>query len=121
MILVETWIRPSAIHGLGLFARQFIKAGTKVWEYREPCDCQIPNTKYPEKMQKFLDVYAYAPKGKDCLEVCGDQSMFINHSYEPMLVGDDTLYAARDIAVGEELTANYYEFCDDAESGGELK
>jgi hypothetical protein len=40
MILVLTGIKPSPIHGLGLFAVEMIRKGTVVWEYN--VNLQIP-------------------------------------------------------------------------------
>jgi SET domain-containing protein len=45
--------------------------------------------------------------------LCGDHSKHMNHSAEPNLLDLENGYknvAARDIAVGEELTCNYYDF-----------
>jgi hypothetical protein len=33
MLLVKTTIAPSPIHGIGLFADQFIPQGTRIWEF----------------------------------------------------------------------------------------
>lgn len=35
MLLVETYIGPSDIHGIGLFAAKKIKKGTSIWEYNQ--------------------------------------------------------------------------------------
>jgi hypothetical protein len=42
MILVKTQLGPSTVHGLGLFAAEFIPKGTVIWEFREGVDHRIP-------------------------------------------------------------------------------
>ena len=59
--------------------------------------------------QSYLDVYAYLSEGVYVL--CGDHARFMNHAAEPNTVEEGSLcLAARDIAVGEELTCNYFNF-----------
>lgn len=113
MLLVHTELRHSPIHGMGLFASTPIPAGTVV--YREtPWSCVYLTDEQldglDEPYRSFVRTYAYHWKGRWVLGT--DNDRFTNHSDNPNTTnGDDTTtIATRDIAPGEEITANYYEF-----------
>jgi SET domain-containing protein len=114
MILVLTRIKPSPIHGLGLFAAEFIRKGTVVWEYNDPPDFRIPVSSplLKEEPWKTHRKYGYQEVNRPYVEFPGDQAMFINHSVSRANTKnfDDKMVATRDIAVDEELLANYHEF-----------
>jgi hypothetical protein len=38
MLLVKTYLGKSKLHGLGVFAGQFIRKGTKIWRFVEGFD-----------------------------------------------------------------------------------
>jgi hypothetical protein len=42
MLLIKARVRPSTIHGLGLFAEQFIPSGTIIWRFQPGFDVAIP-------------------------------------------------------------------------------
>lgn len=116
MILVETKIGPSKIHGIGLFADQFISKGTLVQKMMPGFDLIIPESEIyklsaPARRQ-FLK-YVYKSKGGQYI-LCFDDARFLNHSDSPNLTSGDSAeeidIAARDIKKGEELTVNYREF-----------
>lgn len=71
------------------------------------------------EFKKHLMTYAYISKGHahGMLVLCCDNERFVNHSENPnsITVGDTSI-AARDIAVGEEITENYRDFCEDWKS-----
>ena len=135
MMLVPTKLAPSSIHGIGLFAAQFIPKGTRVWEFTEGFDFtlgqqQIDSLSLPAREQ-FLH-YAYLSKRTARYVLCSDDARFWNHKYLPNtralpLPGDGdelAMLATRDIAEGEELTADYAEFdadpydvCDTGKDG----
>jgi len=116
MLLVPTYVAPSAIHGLGLFAAEPIPAGTVVWRFNSVLDRVLDRAwaaSLPEVAQQFLARYAYR-RGTQ-LVLCGDDGRFVNHSDAPTLAErpDTASVAARDIAAGEELTEDYRAFDDD--------
>jgi uncharacterized protein len=41
MLVVETYVAPSAIHGVGVFAAGPLKAGTRVWVFNAVIDQEI--------------------------------------------------------------------------------
>jgi hypothetical protein len=120
MIVVPAKVMPSQIHEYGVFAISPIIKGTVIWFYCYPPDFRIKVI--PPEMQFFADRYAYKPIGKDYYEFAGDIAMYINHSSSPNIshLDDGRSIANKDIAIGEELTYNYFEFDSDPESGGKL-
>ena len=121
MLLIDTDVRHSDIHGMGCYTREAIPKGTTVWVYDDRIDRRIPEADVdglPPAMRRFLDVYGYAEvfEGRRVIVLCGDHARHMNHADAPNLASTDTSdnYAARDIEAGEELTCNYYEFDLDA-------
>jgi SET domain-containing protein len=99
--------------GLGLFAKEFIKKGSVVWQYIEGVDIRICKDKF-EKLNEVQKeyFYKYAWLEEDgCYYSSCDLTNFINHSYNPNLkVIDDIVIAIQDIQPGEEMFENYQEF-----------
>ena len=111
MILVKNKVLPSSIEGLGLFADQFIPAGTTIWQYHEEIDREISLEvvdAMPEVTREYMKKYAWVEKNTFIISI--DNTQFINHSYTPNCIPSDdeeTMIAARDINIGEEITENY--------------
>ena len=118
MFVVQTSLRPSPIQGLGCFAEVPIKKGQVVWEFDPRLDIKIPVSAletFPPFMREHFLVYAYVEmvNGEEVMIYCADFSKHMNHSDDANLfdTGDNLReFALRDIAVGEELTCNYYKF-----------
>ncbi len=120
MLHVKTIVAPSNIHGLGLFADQFIPKGTTIWNFTEGFDQKFNPEQivaFPQILQDFFSTYSSISKktGKNIL--CGDQGNYINHSKDPninckYIEGEEEFiaYALRDIEAGEEITENYSEY-----------
>jgi hypothetical protein len=106
----KTEVRPSPIHGQGLFAREAIAAGEIVtvkgghvltgaqWAALEP-------ELGPAEVQIAEDLFI-APAGRAERE---GSMMYTNHSCEPniALQGQIVFVAMRDVAAGEELTHDW--------------
>lgn len=112
MNLVKTYIDKSSIQGIGLFAAEFIPAGTKIWELG-PLDVVYTADQWNELIVTlpipavhYLKRYTY--QDGDNYILCGDDGKYMNHSYVPNTEGD---YALIDIFKGEELTCNYHQLC----------
>lgn len=112
MLRVETYIGPSNINGFGCFAAEPIKKGKIVWKWdyaRDVIIFHIPNHKV---IKSYIEKYGYKSKG--IWYLCSDNARFMNHSPIPninCLEGYDR--ALKNIKVGEELTCNYGQFCED--------
>ena len=116
MLLVRTRLDKSPIHGIGLFADQFIPQGTVIWEYYPLIDIKLTQEQIaalPEPCQEQLRRYTYRDKHSRLYVLCGDDARFFNHSETPNCLdifnaeeGDLTV-AIRDIYPGEELTCDY--------------
>ncbi len=114
MFLVQTELRNSSVHGFGVFAREFIPAGTRVWEYLDGFDRRMS----PEFVASLPEVARqtvlhYCAFWKGAYGTSADNSRFLNHSFTPNLRSfeePDCDVALRDIQIGEELTEDYREF-----------
>jgi len=122
MLTVSTYLAPSAIEGIGVFASEYIERGRLIWSLNPKFDIFINETEinaYPPYLQDFMSRYTYPH-----LEMPGvvildsDNGRFMNHNPTPNTDFRvfDRGYALLDIAEGEELTCNYHEF-DPAFSG----
>ncbi len=126
MLLVKTKIGPSKIHGIGLFADQFIAKGVPVWKFAPGFDLEIPAEKISElsepAQKEFLN-YAYLNHKTNKYILCFDYGRFVNHSDTPNMVDsnpdDDAApdIAVRNIEEGEELTSNYQGWDDKKYTG----
>ncbi len=116
MLLVETYIAPSAVHGTGLFAKTFIAKGTPIARYVAGMDRRLTKAEYaalPPLHQQFVDIYGYSiAEEPDAIYLCFDHGRFMNHSNTPNVDDSGAVsIAARDIQAGEELTTDYAVLC----------
>ena len=118
MLLVDTYVGPSAIEGVGVFAGRPLAKGTLVWRLEPGFDRVITPAEreaLPETTRQFLDRYAYFDSILQAYLLDGDHCRFMNHSDTPAIefrVGG-TGYVLRDVAAGEELTCDYHDFMDE--------
>lgn len=122
MLLVKTKIGPSKIHGIGLFADQFIPKGMPVWKFRKGFDLKYTESELnqlsPPARNQFLHYcYSYKDESGHYYVVCADDYRFLNHSTNPNLTNVETPgeeegidIAIKDIQVGEELLCDCREF-----------
>src|SRR6476660_8624172 len=112
MLLVKTYLDKSPIHGLGVFAGQFIRKGTKIWRFVEGFDrAYTPQqfAKLPRQARDFLKNYGYRVNGEILFTVDNDRHM--NHSDAPNTYLHDGYVIARcNIGKGVEITNDYREF-----------
>lgn len=129
MLRVQTHLRPSTIHGIGVFATERILAGAEVWRFSPGFDLDLDPSvveDLPRHLQDWFAHFGYVDFHLDRIIVCLDNARFINHSATPNLRSDYSVdrygpdFAARDIEAGEELTANYAEFERELVSGRSL-
>lgn len=112
MLLVDTYLDKSAIHGLGVFAGQFIAKGTKIWRFVEGFDRVYSPKQFsrlPKPARDFIRFHGYRVDGEILLTV--DHDRHINHSEDANTVlKNGYAVARRDIAQGSEITNDYREF-----------
>ena len=121
MLLIRTELRQSEIHGFGVFAKEPVSKGTKVWEFHPLLDIRIPPEVFetlPAAAREEIEIHLYEPEkgGPLCYEAT--MGKYMNHSREPN-VDFSTVnagWATRDIAAGEELTCDYRTFMAEYES-----
>jgi SET domain-containing protein len=117
MFVVRTRLGPSTIHGMGAFAIEPIRKGQVVWQFDPRVDIRMTASelsKFPPAVQEHIISHCYVEmqRGEKVIVLCADNAQYINHSLDPNMIDiEDGLVdvAARDIAVGEELTSNYYD------------
>jgi len=114
MLRVPTFVAPSRIAGVGLFAATDVAAGTVIWEFTEGVDWRIPPEdfeRFPEPYRSKFRHYVYQEES-GVLVLCGDNAKFMNHQDDPNCEdpeGDHTI-TRRAIRAGEELTCDYRSF-----------
>jgi SET domain-containing protein len=112
MLLVKTYLDKSPIHGLGVFAGEFIRKGKKIWRFVEGFDRVYSLkefAKLPKAAQDFIRFHGYRVDGEILLTV--DHDRHINHSEDANTFWQNGYsIARRDIPKGTEITNDYREF-----------
>lgn len=114
MLLVRTYLDKSPIHGVGVFAGEFIPKGTLVWKFDPLIDIILSPeqvTELPEAAKEFVLSHSVPyPYGADNYCLTLDNSQYMNHSPEYNLQSDsEGDRALVDIPEGTELTVNYFQ------------
>jgi SET domain-containing protein len=119
MMLVKTRVGPSGIHGMGLLAAEAIPAGTPIWRFLDGFDHDFSPGEYaglPEIARAHTRWFCFVSKETGRVILSGDHACFINHTTEPNTGAPEvprspvTTVALRDIAAGEEITCNYFNY-----------
>lgn len=114
MLRIKTFIKKSKIHGMGLFAAEFIPKGTITWKYEPLFDTAFTQEEIeslPELQKNYILYYAYLDKKLKKLVLCADNQRYINHSKNTNIQSTPRKdIASKDIAKGEELLCNYNQF-----------
>jgi len=128
MYLVPAKIKPSLIHGRGVFAEADIPKDTIVWEFKAGHDQKLSSEAFENldhAARKALERTAYLSPQSDMWVIppADDPACFTNHSnhanlsviFDKKLSGEPVFVANRAIAAGEEITNNYQEFDKNAD------
>lgn len=125
MLMVETELRESGIHGIGVFLIEPVRAGQLIWRFDSRIDRVFSDQEVremPERLQRFLRTYSTLHGDLNLWVLCGDNGRHFNHSDRPntrslgIAFGDDV--AAEDLEPGTELTSDYRTICDAIRSEG---
>jgi hypothetical protein len=125
MLMVETELRQSEIHGTGVFLLEPVRKGDLIWRFDSRIDrvySEEEVASLPERMQRFLRTYSTWHEATRTWILCGDNGRHFNHSDTPNTLslatgfGDDV--AAEDLPAGVELTTNYALICDSVRMNG---
>lgn len=125
MMMVETELRQSDIHGTGVFLLEPVRKGELVWRFDSRIDRvygEADLASLPERTQRFLRTYSTWHEATQLWILCGDHGRHFNHSDTPNTLslaagfGDDV--AAEDLPAGAELTTNYALICDSVRMNG---
>ena len=127
MLLVRTVLKLDAYGGVGLFAAEFIPAGTRVWTFHPLIDRVLSDADLASLPPVVLEslrkkIYQNVVGGRIVgWTLDGDDARFTNHSLEPNTrsrtpdVPNTDMFALVDIAAGDAITCNYRDF--DPEGG----
>lgn len=119
MMMVDTELRPSSIHGLGVFITEPVRAGQVIWRFDSRIDrvySDLELEEMPPHLQQFMRTYSTFHDGLKLWVLCGDNGRHFNHSEMPntrsmgIAFGNDI--AATDLRAGTELTSDYRTICD---------
>jgi uncharacterized protein len=125
MLMVETELRASPIHGIGVFLLQPVAKGDLIWRFDSRIDRVYTEEEIatlPPHMQRFLRTYSTWHELTGLWMLCGDNARHFNHSDTPNTVsnaisfGED--WAAADLLAGTELTSDYKMICDKVRNNG---
>jgi hypothetical protein len=125
MLMVETELRPSDIHGTGVFLLRPVRKGQLIWRFDSRIDRVYSEEEVaglPPHMREFLETYSTWHEATRLWILCGDNGRHFNHSDTPNTLslgvgfGDDV--AAEDLPAGTELTTNYNLICDNVRING---
>ena len=125
MLLFDTELRASRIHGTGVFLLEPVKEGDVIWRFDSRIDRVYSDhelDELPPRMREFLRVYSTWHAESGLWVLCGDNGRHFNHSDTPNTIckgiafGDDI--AAYDLPAGTELTSDYRTICDSVRLNG---
>lgn len=112
MLLVKTYLDKSRIHGIGVFAGQFIRKDTKIWRFVFGFDRYYTRKRFaklPKPAKDYIRLYGYQWKNEILLSM--DYDTFMNHSENPNTYFHNGYVIARySIRKGEEITNDYRAF-----------
>jgi uncharacterized protein len=115
LLVVRTYLNNSSIHGFGIFAREPIPAGARVWEFHEKLDIRFSPEEFdslPASVKEEIEWHMYEPEDGGPFFYEATMGKYMNHSREANVdfsaVGFGV--ATRDIRSDEELTCDYRHF-----------
>jgi uncharacterized protein len=112
MLLVKTYLDKSKIHGIGVFAAEFIRRDAKIWRFVYGFDRYYTRkrlAKLPKAARDYIGLHGYQWKNEILLSM--DYDTFMNHSETPNTYYRNGYVIARhDIRKDSEITNDYRAF-----------
>jgi hypothetical protein len=125
MMMVDTELKPSLIHGIGVFLLEPVRRGQLIWRFDSRVDrvySEDEIASLPERMQRFLRTYSTLHAATGLWVLCGDNGRHFNHADEPNTISNAIAFgediAATDLDAGTELTSDYRTICDSVRQNG---
>jgi uncharacterized protein len=125
MMMVETELKPSTIHGIGVFLTQPVPKGGLIWRFDSRIDRVYTEEEIatlPAHVQRYLRIYTTWHQATGLYVLCGDNGRYFNHSDAPTTISNAISFgedrALRDLDSGEELTSDYRTICDHVRQNG---
>lgn len=116
MMLIPTYVAPSSIEGVGIFAAENVPAGTPIWRL----DPNLDRLLSPEQIaalpaihREFVERYGYPYPHDPSLTIIElDNGRFMNHSTAPntRFSDPDSGFTTVAIQAHDELVCDYSEF-----------
>jgi SET domain-containing protein len=118
MFIVHTYVAPSGIHGLGVYAAEALAEGQPIWQFAPGLDLVVPLAQIaaaPQAFRDYMEMYAYiSPQVEGGMVLSCDHAKFLNHSDDANTeIRGPVTFARRAIAKGEEITCDYRICCAD--------
>ncbi len=116
MMLIPTYVAPSSIEGVGIFAAEDVPAGTLIWRLDPSLDRLLSPEQIaalPAIHREFVERYGYPYPHDPSLTIIElDNGRFMNHSTAPNTVfsDPDVGYTKVIIRAHQELVCDYSEF-----------
>lgn len=111
LLLVEHFVAPSPVHGLGVFSRRFVPKGALVWAVHPAIDREIEQAElrsFPPHVRTLIQTHSEYMPEREIFRLSADGAYYMNHSNTPNLVDTgDEMFAAIDIQPGDELFCDY--------------
>ena len=111
LLLIEHFVAPSPIHGLGVYAATFVPKGTKVWRFHPAIDRVILVSDLnglPHHVIERIEAHSEFLPERNSIRIAADGDYWMNHSDDPNLEDcGDEMFARRDIHAGDELHCDY--------------
>lgn len=125
MMMVETVLKPSPIHGLGVFLLHPARRGDLIWRFDSRVDriyTEAEIITLPEHVAAYLRTYSTFHAATGLYVLCGDNGRYFNHAEAPTTLSDAISFgsdhAAHDLPAGTELTSDYRTICDRVRADG---
>lgn len=123
MMLIATAVRPSGIHGLGLFTVRPVPRGTPIWRFAPGFDHDFSPAQFaalPPLAREHVRWFCFVRRDDGHVILSGDHACFINHAAAPntgalpAAAPPVVTVALRGLAAGEEITCDYLAYDADA-------